>query len=373
MISKLLISAVFCFILLGNSLYSQTMNNGSTAPQEVYISSTQMQKITSAIIVGQEYNLYINLPGNYGDTTKTFPVIYVLDAQWDFTLLNAIYGQQYYDGFMPSAVIVGITWGGKNPNPDSLRARDFTPTNVKYGPQSGNAPKFLAFIKNELIPFIESKYKVKKDDRTLMGSSLGGLFTLYALFHETHLFNRYILTSPALTWDNEVTFKYESEYAEKNKDLPAKLFIGIGQYEEQSIFNKFVNSLKSRNYKSLDFTDMVLAGVGHSGAKSIGFTYGLQTVFARPSLEIKEAILEEYAGTYQIDSGYKVKLSVENDKLVAHAPGNPNMILNAESEKDFYMKGVFLNVHFQKDNNDKVTGFEIEQYDGNHFAKRMED
>jgi predicted alpha/beta superfamily hydrolase len=348
------------------------MDDDSAAPQEVNISNTQVQKITSAI-VGQEYNLYINLPNNYGDTTETFPVIFVLDAQWDFTLLNAIYGQQYFDGFIPSAVIVGITWGGKNPNPDSLRARDFTPTNVKYDPQSGNAPKFLAFIKNELIPFIESKYRVRKDNRTLMGSSLGGLFTLYALFHETHLFNRYVLTSPALTWDNEVTFKYESEYAEKNKDLPAKLFIGIGQYEEQSIFEKFVNTLKSRNYKSLDFTDMVLKDVGHSGAKAIGFTYGMQTVFARPSLEIKTAILEEYAGTYQTASGYKVKLSVDNNKLVVRAPGNPEVTLNAESEKDFYVKGVFLDVHFKRDNNAKVTGFELEQYTGKAFLNKVND
>jgi predicted alpha/beta superfamily hydrolase len=49
-----------------------------------------------------------------------------------------------------------------------------------------------------LIPFIESKYRAAKNDRTLMGSSYGGLFTLYAMFHETALFQRYVLTSPAL-------------------------------------------------------------------------------------------------------------------------------------------------------------------------------
>jgi predicted alpha/beta superfamily hydrolase len=372
MVSKLFIAAMVCFAFLGNNLFCQTMDDSSPTRQEVSISNTQMQKITSKI-VGQEYNLYINLPNDYGDTTKTFPVIYVLDAQWDFTLLNAIYGQQYYDGFLPSAVIVGITWGGKNPNPDSLRARDFTPTNVKYDPQSGNAPNFLAFIKKELIPFIESKYRVKKDDRTLMGSSLGGLFTLYTLFHETHLFNRYVLTSPALTWDNEVTFKYESEYAEKNKDLPAKLFIGIGQYENQTVFEKFVNILKNRNYKSLAFTDMVLKNVGHSGGKAIGYTYGLQFVFTHPSLQINPSTLKEYEGTYQNSSGDKFTLNIEKNKLVVETPGNSKEVLRAESETDFYVEGVFFVVHFKRDNNGKVTGFELDQYAKKTFLNKIND
>ena len=107
-------------------------------------------------------------------------------------MLNAIYGEQYYDGFLPEAIIVGITWGGVNPNPDILRRRDFTPTKEGNNPVGGDAGKFLSFIKNELIPFIDSKFKTKPRDRTLMGCSLGGLFTIYALFNETGLFNRYI-------------------------------------------------------------------------------------------------------------------------------------------------------------------------------------
>ena len=181
----------------------------SYAPVE--IPNSHLERITSSI-VGQEYDLYINLPGNYRDTSKTFPVIYLLDAQWDFSLVTSIYGQQYYDGFIPAAIIVGITWGGKNPNHDSLRARDLTPTNNKQIPQSGNAKNFLASIKSEIIPFIETRYRTTHD-RTLMGSSFGGLFTLYALFHETRVFNRYVLTSPALGWDGEEIYSDEKRYS----------------------------------------------------------------------------------------------------------------------------------------------------------------
>ena len=87
--------------------------------QRVEIPNSQLIKIYSSSI-GQEYDLYVHLPRHYDDTTKTFPVLYLLDAQWDFSLMTALFGQQYYDGFVPEIIIVGITWGGTNPNPDSL-------------------------------------------------------------------------------------------------------------------------------------------------------------------------------------------------------------------------------------------------------------
>src|SRR5580765_1654273 len=126
--------------------------------QEVAISGSQIRKITSAAVPGQEYVLQISLPGGYGKSDKKYPVLYLMDSQWDFPLVTALYGEQYYDGFIPEIIIVGITWGGSHPNPDSLRARDYTPTNQNGVPQSGGADKFLSFIKNELFPFIEKNY-----------------------------------------------------------------------------------------------------------------------------------------------------------------------------------------------------------------------
>ena len=173
-----LVVTLFVLILAGSLLFAQDNKTEQSFP-DVIMAGTQQREIYSKI-VGQDYELYINLPADYNNTTKSYPVIYLLDAQWDFALLNAIYGQQYFDGFIPEIVTVGITWGGKNPNADNLRARDFTPTSIKGPIPTGNAANFLKFIKEELISFIEKNYRVT-NDRTIMGSSLGGLFTLYAI------------------------------------------------------------------------------------------------------------------------------------------------------------------------------------------------
>jgi hypothetical protein len=360
--------------MIGISIFASVLRLETVYAQDglpkVEIPNTQLLKITSAI-VGQEYDLYIHLPRNYGSKDQKYPVLYLLDAQWDFPLVTAIFGEQNYDGFVPELIIAGITWGGKNPNHDSLRARDLSPTNIRQLPQSGNAPKFLDFIKKELIPFIESKYRAAKDDRTLMGSSLGGLFTLYTLFHETELFNRCVLTSPALGWDNEIIYAHEKNYAAKKSQLPVRVFMAVGDLEDVSGFQKFVDRLKARNYAGLALHSRILENTGHSGTKAEGYARGLQAVFARPPLTIAPAILAQYVGIYQLNPEVKINVSIEADHLVAQGPDNRKLVLHAETEKVFYVPGQYLFVHFKKDEMGKITGFQLERFAGEAFAKKI--
>jgi predicted alpha/beta superfamily hydrolase len=336
---------------------------------KVEIPSTQVQKLNSSI-VGQEYSLYINLPVNYlQDTGKVYPVVYLLDAQYDFPFMTGVYGGQYYDGFLPEFITVGITWGGKDPNAGMLRGRDFTPTSIAQMP-SGQGPKFLAFIKTELIPFIQSKYRVT-NDRTLMGSSLGGLFTLYALFNDPSLFHRYVLTSPAVQWDNGVLRTYEQRYEEKGSPTPVKLFMGKGALEtDVADFQQFAAALKDKKVPGLELQTMILENTGHAGTKPEGYARGLQWAFEKPDPRLSSSLLDRYAGTYVIQTD-TVYLSKDKGELIVRAPGNTKLVLQAETDKDFYVKGVFLKVHFKTDAAHMVTGFQLEQFEGGAFAKRI--
>ena len=197
----------------------------------VEIPGSEVRKITSSIVKGQEYELQILLPGDYAKGNKKYPVVYLMDSQWDFPLVKSIYGQQYFDGFIPELIIVGITWGGPKPNPDSLRSRDYTPTNQSRFPQSGGADAFLSFMKNELFPFIETNYKADNKNRTLMGCSFGGLITLYALLTQPEMFSGYAAASPAVGWDNEVLTKYYKEFAQKKLTSPVRVYMTLGDVE----------------------------------------------------------------------------------------------------------------------------------------------
>ena len=331
---------------------------------------TQKLSIKS-VVAEQEYELLIHLPGNYNtQTSKTYPVLYLLDAQWDFPLTTGVYGSQYYDGFLPGIIIVGITWGGKDARPERLRFRDFTPPVYKSPMGEGKALEFLKFIKTELIPFIDSKFRTAKNDRVLAGSSLGGLFTLYTMFEEPTLFNRYILTSPALQYGNGVVLEHEKLFAAKKIPLNARLFMAHGELENPGPFEKFAEHMKQRNYAGLEMQTRILDHIGHSGTKAEGYARGLQWVFAKPSLQLSPAVLNAYAGLYQLGND-TLKLVGESGKLVASMGDGNRFVLDAATENDFYLKGEFLNLYFKKDQSGKVSGFQLEQFGGEQFVKKI--
>jgi predicted alpha/beta superfamily hydrolase len=347
----------------------------TVSAQEVKIPGTQSRQITSSIVSGQEYQLHIMLPGGYANSNKTYPVVYLMDSQWDFPLVSALYGEQYYDGFIPQMIIVGVTWGGINPNPDSLRARDYTPTsittNIKGAPQTGGADKFLSFMKEELFPFIEKNYRVDKNDRTLMGCSLGGLLTLYALFTQPGMFQRYVATSPAFGWDNEVLYQYEKKYAFDKSNPPAKLFMCAGGVETSIPgFEKLTKFLYDRHYPSLEMESRVLENTGHSGTKGEGYARGLQFVFKRPALQLSAAALEPYAGSYKMNNGETINVKVENGSLCFFS-GITKYTLLAASATDFYITSFFFNLHFIKNDAGTISGFQLNRFNETEYATKI--
>jgi hypothetical protein len=148
--------------------------------------------------------------------------------------------------------------------------------------------------------------------------------------------------------------------------------MAVGGYESAvPSFQKFVERLKARNYRELDLETRVLEGIGHSGSKAEGFARGLQAVFSRPSVEISPGILKQYVGTYRLGPGPSIKISSEDGQLILHAPDNSTLALHAESEKDFYVKGVYLFIHFNRNDAGQVTGFHAKQFSGEMDLDRV--
>lgn len=204
-----------------------------------------------------------------------------------------------------------------------------------------------------------------------MGSSLGGLFTLYAMFQETELFQRYVLTSPAVGWDNGSIYQLEKNFSEKKTLLPGRLFMAVGELEGETGFQKFVDLLKARNYQGLAMETRVLENIGHSGTKAEGYTRGLQFVFARPSLTIAPGALQKYVGAYQLNPEVRIEVVGENGRLVALTPDKMKFVLYAESEKDFFVKGLMSSPSFKTDAAGKLMGVELEHFNGREFLKRV--
>jgi predicted alpha/beta superfamily hydrolase len=373
---------LFCFLM------ALVLTKIQAQYPSVTIPSSEVRKITSKIVAGQEYELHIMLPGGYKAADKKYPVVYLMDSQWDFPLVTGLYSHYHYDGFIPELIIVGVTWSGENANYDSLRIRDYTPTKIAtYSinpkidgmrflsssvpmPQSGGADQFLAFMKQELFPFIESNYKADGKNRTLMGCSGGGVFTLYTLLTQPDLFTGYAAATPYIPWDNEVLYKYEQEFAKKRLPHPVRVYMTVGDVETfRPAFEKFSAIMVARKYPSVRLQSKILENTGHSGTQNETYARGLQFVFERPRLNLAASVLNSYAGTYQLPDGRTMQLKNENGQLALWFGGNRIYNLYAASEKDFYATAEFLNIHLENAPG-KPPGFWLENYRDKQFVKK---
>jgi uncharacterized protein len=266
--------------LLISACGQQAPDKSAQTLPRVTLPGSELRQLASSF-TGRDYDIYVRLPDEYAQSqAKKYPVLYVLDGQWDFKLMDSIVGGLLYDRFVPAMIIVGVTYSGDKPDYDALRAMDYTPTAGDGLPGSGGAPKFLTFFKRELIPFIEANYRVDPAKRILLGSSFGGLFTLYALFSEPELFSAYVAASPAVSYGGRFAFKQEAEYAAKRHDLPVRLFVSVGEDEDLTQpVEEFAQILKGRGYTGLRMESRVIAGERHSGNKPESFNRGLRFVF----------------------------------------------------------------------------------------------
>lgn len=291
----------FLFLSTMNAQDHKKQNLTELSYPEVSLISTEKRMLYSKI-VAQDFEIYISLPYKYFMSDTTYPVLYSLDANVKFGMMsNVVNNLGTLTRDIPEIVVVGIAYPIKGiADWAALRKRDTTPTSdPEYDKQwagylneatgrddivvqSGGADKFLTFIRDELIPFVESNYRVSSNDRTLQGTSSGGLFTLYALFKHPELFQRYFAGSPSIQWDEPYMYKLENDFAVSHKDLPVKLFMCVGDLESESYINnmeKMAQLLRSRNYPGLELETFLFKNETHGTTGSASISRGLKILY----------------------------------------------------------------------------------------------
>jgi predicted alpha/beta superfamily hydrolase len=239
---------------------------------------------------GRTYQILVGTPYK-PEPGKLYATVYVLDGYWDFTLVNAMRGALQYDEAIPDVVIVGIGYGGKDPDVKALRASDYTPTAHPSRADSGRAPEFLRFLETELFPHVESRYPSDPTHRVLAGVSFGGLLALYALFEKPELFFGYLSMTPAVSWDSSWIFKRQSDFFKARREpLAQRLWVSFGDSEEAERVTRgreFIKALESHQHPGLALRTRFIEGERHGAMKTESYNRGLRFVLGpiapRPS------------------------------------------------------------------------------------------
>lgn len=212
----------FIFAVVSLNAYCQAVS------QERPLTIGEIRTINSKILK-EKRTLNIYIPEKY-DSSKAYPVIYLLDGSINEDFLHICGLVQYFNLTfkMPEFIVVGIA------NVD--RRRDFTfKTDIKElkrdYPTTGHSEEFINFIKDELQPFINQNYKTS-NTRYLIGQSLGGLLASEILIKQPDLFTHYFIVSPSLWWDNGSLLKGAPILISNNNYDGIFVNLSVGKNEE---------------------------------------------------------------------------------------------------------------------------------------------
>jgi uncharacterized protein len=265
-------------------------------PARVSISDTNPPSYTiSSAAVGDSFHIQVSVPDCYKeDSNNRFPAVYLLDADFYFPMMKAYQHLSEQTGMLPPFVLIGVGYNGLS-RMDSLRTRDFTyPTAIPEYEMalSGKADHFLTFIETELIPDIDRRYRTETSNRTLVGHSLGGYFSLYAMQQEMmdkkRTFRNFVAASPSLHYNHYYLLDEMAKLTSADPNGPSVLisFGGLEDEEENDGDTTLISSevclsrLQSALKDKAQTKTVHLSNLGHMDAAFPAFSKGLTLFLA---------------------------------------------------------------------------------------------
>jgi len=171
-------------------------------------------------------DILVHLPSAYARGDRHYPVIYMHDAQNLFDPATSFAGEVWhvdsalaalgYQGL--EAIVVGVPHAGEQ------RMHEYNPFD------RGDA--YLAFIVHTLRPIINQDFRTltARSHTGIMGSSLGGLISLYAFFRHPHVFGLAGALSPAFWVQRGLIY----DYVRAAPFSPGRIYVDNGSLENNA-------------------------------------------------------------------------------------------------------------------------------------------
>lgn len=222
--------------------------------------------------LAEDRTILVTTPAGYDQGARKYPVVYVLDGETNHLLTVAVTNFFWQNGRMPPVIVVSVT------NTD--RTRDFTPTAVADRKGSGGGPKFMEFLKQELIPFVDQNYRTM-DYRVLVGHSLCGMYAVYALASEPDLFPALIAISPYVQYDNDYVLRLAEERLPGMTDRRRFLYITLGDEPDYNAsIDRLLGLLKKKGPKSLEVHFNPMKTENHGTVRMKSVYQGMEALYA---------------------------------------------------------------------------------------------
>lgn len=180
--------------------------------------------------LGEARRINVHLPTGYDPAAaRRYPTLYMPDGgiEEDFVHVANTIDSLIAAGTIRPVILVGI--------PNTRRRRDLTgPTRFKtdsaIAPRVGGSAAFRAFIRDELVPVVQNRYRIT-GERSIVGESLAGLFIVETFLTEPTLFRHYVALDPSVWWNGNLLVDSAATYLTRSK-VPRTLVVGTANTQE---------------------------------------------------------------------------------------------------------------------------------------------
>jgi isoamylase len=179
--------------------------------------------------LGNTRDIQVYLPPSYQHSGRHYPVIYMHDGQNLFDATASFAGEWRVDDTFErlgpegvEAIVVAV------PNMGERRIDEYSPfRDPARGGGRGDA--YIDFLVRTLKPEIDSRFRTRHEPTHtgIMGSSMGGLISLYAFFREPAVFGFAGVMSPALWFARGALF----DYVGRHRNWGGKIYLDVGTGE----------------------------------------------------------------------------------------------------------------------------------------------
>jgi predicted alpha/beta superfamily hydrolase len=176
-------------------------------------------------ILGNTRSIVVYTPPSYSENPykRNYPLLVMHDGQNIFNDSTSSFGvswraQQTLDSLIGSGQMIEILVVGIYNTPN--RTNELTYSYDDSEKAGGDGDNYLDFVEEQIIPFVQRKYRSSQGDVTLLGSSLGGLISCYAGWTRS-TYTRCGCMSSSFWWNNE---DFNNTVMEKRRAQDTTLF-----------------------------------------------------------------------------------------------------------------------------------------------------
>lgn len=244
--------------------------------------------------VKDTFYISVQLPLAYQENPNAhYPVVVLTDANFYFPMLAPIMHQYEKGDLLPPLILVGIGYKSFEAM-NSLRVRDYLypksiPSDEMKAPGGGD--HFYQFITHDLLPKIDSGYRTETNNRTLLGHSFGGNFSMYALLRQISEkrsdFKGFVSASPALWYNNNYLFQLPAKLKEMAPADSLNIFLSVGALEEQKWSIEPVKNMAKQiagaGVNKVKLSVNVYTDLDHMDAGLISLIRGMEKMYVKPN------------------------------------------------------------------------------------------